>query len=458
MNDLGSSVSREEIVAFMHAFYEAYYSQRDVEKICSMVAENIVFIGLSSNEICHDKKTFEACIRGQMGDVPNAITYFASDEVQRRCGENLWICTSTIGLRVTSGNWGIVRYVLRLMATIQSTESGMQIVALYISEASMENAMRNVVFSSNPQNPPVQEPVTRNQVRQIINYLIPGGVVSRKTTEGYPISAANYQYLKMCGYAAYEEYAEAQNHCFLNSIHPDDVEKYIYTAQFIAQTGKQYECEYRIRRKDQTYLWVHDVGRKASSVDGQEIIVSVITDMSDQIERRHRLEEENGIDFLTQVYNRNGATARMEEIAPQMETCIFLIADLDNFKQVNDLYGHLIGDEVLKYIASLLKSTFQNGGIVCRLGGDEFTVLIPNYSSVENVTYMLRELARTYKAYTEHVCPQAGTSLSIGGIYGTISAASRRAKLKSKYQQADKNLYHVKNHEKGGILFTQYDD
>lgn len=58
---------------------------------------------------------------------------------------------------------------------------------------------------------------------------------------------------------------------------------------------------------------------------------------------------------------------------------IFVI-DIDNFKQINDTYGHNRGDEVLQFISSILRSFTENEGIVIRWGGDEFVVIIPKFS------------------------------------------------------------------------------
>ena len=85
-------------------------------------------------------------------------------------------------------------------------------------------------------------------------------------------------------------------------------------------------------------------------------------------------------DGLTSLYNRTGMVTLMEREMEQAEeganTLGLLMIDLDNFKEVNDNYGHLYDDKVLKMFASLLKNNIRENDTACRFGGDEFVILM----------------------------------------------------------------------------------
>jgi diguanylate cyclase len=104
-----------------------------------------------------------------------------------------------------------------------------------------------------------------------------------------------------------------------------------------------------------------------------------------QIEKLHStLAEAQAIslrDPLTQLHNRRGFDADLAQGIGQAQTlgtalCL-VMGDIDNFKKVNDAFGHPIGDEILKIFASVLADTVQAAGSVARYGGEEFAVILP---------------------------------------------------------------------------------
>ncbi|MEJ2620573.1 MAG: diguanylate cyclase [Candidatus Thiodiazotropha sp.] len=107
-------------------------------------------------------------------------------------------------------------------------------------------------------------------------------------------------------------------------------------------------------------------------------------------ERKHveqMLEETSRIDYLTNSLNRRAMTRRLEQVVSQTERgtgsfCIILL-DVDHFKQINDSYGHDIGDEVLKYIVQHLKSRIREADELGRWGGEEFMILCPETELAE---------------------------------------------------------------------------
>ena len=102
------------------------------------------------------------------------------------------------------------------------------------------------------------------------------------------------------------------------------------------------------------------------------------------------------IDHLTHIYNRRYFDTRLEEEIARMSRrgfpfCVAIL-DLDHFKKINDTYGHRIGDLVLKKFALFLKQNLRRVDVVCRIGGEEFAVIMPETDITAGLVIMERIL------------------------------------------------------------------
>ena len=149
------------------------------------------------------------------------------------------------------------------------------------------------------------------------------------------------------------------------------------------------------------------------------------------------------MDGLTGVYNRTGYDAVLHANQNTWKDVGFLIMDIDRFKTVNDTYGHEIGDEILKRVAEILRSTFRSTDIIVRFGGDEFVVLLPGLSAdmgqsiankVESMNVALENPIRDLPKVTL----SCGLAFSKTGVDTDL------------YQRADKKLYEIKSTTRRG--------
>ena len=157
-------------------------------------------------------------------------------------------------------------------------------------------------------------------------------------------------------------------------------------------------------------------------------------------------------DTLTRLYNRQALTKKIHNEIQRAkrynEPLSILLIDIDDFKKINDTYGHFVGDFVLKSLARILKENLREIDIVGRWGGEEFLILLPNTDSDEAV--FIAE--RIKKEVNEHVFEVNGlkikTSLSIGvatlGVHGS--------NLEELLQSADISLYKAKRSGKNLVI------
>ena len=157
-------------------------------------------------------------------------------------------------------------------------------------------------------------------------------------------------------------------------------------------------------------------------------------------------------DYLTEILNRRSGEYRITEQLSKGEGALVVI-DLDNFKMVNDTYGHIMGDYVLKQVADILKM-HEKEHIVCRMAGDEFIVFIRNVTEAADAANVVEDILEAFSIRCEKDEILAQTSLSIG-IAMTLQEGKNYKQL---FRCADRAMYYVKQNGKGGYSFHNSDE
>jgi diguanylate cyclase len=158
------------------------------------------------------------------------------------------------------------------------------------------------------------------------------------------------------------------------------------------------------------------------------------------------VEQHATIDPLTNLYNRRTFERRLTQqtaaISERGGELSLAIIDIDHFKRINDTYGHLAGDDLLRIIAKTLKDFLKGKDIVCRYGGEEFVVLLPDTPLNGAVT--VAEKIR--KHFAQMSWKQKSTGVSMGKVTLSAGVAVYRhgENMESFVQRADVALYHSK--------------
>lgn len=168
-------------------------------------------------------------------------------------------------------------------------------------------------------------------------------------------------------------------------------------------------------------------------------------------ERRVELKELANKDGLTKLYNRYGFDEMAEKMISKnpKEHCVAVLLDVDDFKLINDMYGHAYGDKALISLSENMQKFFPSSALLGRNGGDEFCILLPN-CTMEEVKESLIEFTKTpktfsYKGQTYSFC------ISLGYAEYPNNAIERSQLMRC----ADTALYEVKLHGKNGCKAYQ---
>ena len=164
------------------------------------------------------------------------------------------------------------------------------------------------------------------------------------------------------------------------------------------------------------------------------------------IANKEQLNFEATHDELTGLYNRRGYEFLLDNV--DLETSALLLFDLDEFKSVNDTYGHDVGDKVLVRASDAIAKSFRNEDYVCRLGGDEFVVIMVHVTSdmQELIKGKIQRLNDGLKDDKEGV---PAISVSVGVAFGKIGLEPEEL-----LKNADKALYDVKNSGRKNVGFN----
>ena len=169
-------------------------------------------------------------------------------------------------------------------------------------------------------------------------------------------------------------------------------------------------------------------------------------------EREKLMKHQAEHDPMTGVLNRGAFEQILKLLEKDKREFALILVDVDNFKSVNDTYGHAMGDSILKRVSKLLTEGFRSIDHVCRIGGDEFAVIMMDvtndlgYTIEEKISEINHQLA----AHEENV---PAVSLSVGAAF-----TDRENPGESLFKDADRALYYVKEHGRHGCRIYSAED
>ena len=230
---------------------------------------------------------------------------------------------------------------------------------------------------------------------------------------------------------------------FSRHIHPHDLDTLATALQRIAG-GESVLQRFRIRSVDGGYHWVDGHGKPYIDAEGNtDGLIAALRIVDDQVEAEQRLERLARFDILTGLANRAEAIGRLESAlehpqAPGTYVGV-LFCDVDHFKDINDTWGHGIGDTVLTTLAARIRESVRIADTVGRTGGDEMLVLLPGIHSIDEAA-QIAEKIRCRAAEPIHV--------SGNTIRATVSAGATIAlpgePVSSVTSRADAAMYQAK--------------
>jgi diguanylate cyclase (GGDEF)-like protein/PAS domain S-box-containing protein len=203
-------------------------------------------------------------------------------------------------------------------------------------------------------------------------------------------------------------------------------------------------CEYRLKHKNGSYEWYNFKFTKIyEEATGETVIVCVARNINYQKEHEAQLEYLSMHDQLTGIYNRGYFFEELKRIDQlNLYPISVLIFDLDDLKVINDKYGHAAGDDTLARTTAAVTKVLRKNDVFARIGGDEFTILLPAASNAEAelIAQRIREVIECHNVHSQH--PDISISIGIATKTGPVE------NMNTVLQLADQLMYKEKKSKK----------
>lgn len=248
---------------------------------------------------------------------------------------------------------------------------------------------------------------------------------------------------------------------FLDSLmDEDDSEKYKRDMNALFKDKGDVGGEYKIKNANGQEMWVSMRARCITDRLGEVLrVIGVLTDITSEKNATLKLAERASFDFLSQLYNRNTFE---REFASELERSVgkkvaALFIDVDDFKFINDRYSHAVGDEVIRFVADVIKSKTGETGFAGRFGGDEFVLCISDPKLVENVEVLSMDIIDDL--YSGYYSKSVDTTLNIKASIGIAIYPDHSTDGKELVGCADAAMYFVKKNGKANYhIFVPEDN
>ncbi len=260
------------------------------------------------------------------------------------------------------------------------------------------------------------------------------------------ITYANRKLLEIIGSPSYEETAKINLLEFPNLVKSgfsaklkeamDNDKEIIFEMSYESSWGKHNWAKAYFTPK-------YEYGR----VTGANIIVDDITEKK---EVEEELKEKAELDPLTRAYNRRVLETvlrdRLEEARENKLTSCLAVLDVDDFKEINDEYGHIAGDKVLEYIVSRIKMELRDKDLIVRTGGDEFLIYLHDIrepkDALKSIDRIFNKITGRYRLDDD--LGERSQNIDIGSSIGVSFYPKDGEKVSELMAKADKSLYKVK--------------
>lgn len=262
----------------IYAFIGAWFEQCDVLSAAFYLCENVSFAGPGENELAHNKYEMETYIRQDIEEISQPFYCEFNTISDQPVGEQVHNLAMEIILKNER-----YKLLLRAYFTLVKENGEWKILSFHFVETDSSKKGNKYYRQAL-----IMEKIAR-QSQEVLDEFASGGMMGGYLEKDFPLYFINQQMLHYLGYKEEAEFIEAVDGKICNCIHPDDRDMVEESVDGQLKYGEEYTVEYRMRKKEGSYIWICEAGRKIVAEDGRTAIVSVCTDITLQKKLSHEL-------------------------------------------------------------------------------------------------------------------------------------------------------------------------
>ena len=266
------------------------FVERDCEKALSLLADDISWFGTSDHEDVHSIEEARIYMEEEMKVLQTPYRIKIVNESYVPVGPS-----SGVALIRMIVEYGGAAVMTRVTAASRQEEDGEKICCMHFSVADPQQQLDE--FFPIEAN---KAKIAREKSELVFNTMS-GGLIGGYIEPGFPFYFINERMLNYLGYADEEEFVADIGGVIINGIHPDDRDRVYDETKAQLKAGSRYVVNYRMKKRDGSYIWVHDIGKMASDESGRDIIISVCYDVTTQVQQEKLLRaSERALDVATE--------------------------------------------------------------------------------------------------------------------------------------------------------------
>jgi diguanylate cyclase (GGDEF)-like protein/PAS domain S-box-containing protein len=290
---------------------------------------------------------------------------------------------------------------------------------------------------------------------------VPGAIYRCVLRSDWEMKFMSPEIERITGYPA-SDFIDSRVRTYESVIHPDDRAGVEHAVVAAVDRKEQFTIDYRVLHRDGGMRWVHEQGRGALDEHGElSLLDGAIFDITARKEMEAELSYLAFHDVLTGLPNRALVAENLELALARARRhgtqAAVLFVDLDDFKLINDDFGHAAGDELLKEVAHRLRATVRETDTVARQGGDEFLVLAPDLRSTQELDVSSEAIAlaeRVRQALTPPVAI-SGMDVYVSASIGIAMFPRDADTAEDLLKRADTAMYRAKDAGRDGFAFAE---
>lgn len=278
-----------EAAGAVRAFLHAYLTERDLRQATGLLTKDVCWIGTQNAEPVFGRAEAERALARALAQAPGPCLLKYGQVRERPANDGLTMVFLTAAVCPGENREAETRLCVTA-SCVTDGDGACRAASVHLS-AAQDRRERGERFSAPSPEPTALDRRLGSKALELLGKSIPGGMMGGYLEPGFPLYYINDRMLSYLGYT-YEAFERAIDGMVINCMHPDDRERVDALVRDAFRLGKDYEVQYRIQKKDGSYIWVNDIGKKWMAEEGREACISVIRDISAEMEFRERLERQ----------------------------------------------------------------------------------------------------------------------------------------------------------------------